>query len=75
MGTFLCICEWRKADKISDIITFVNLGDGYQSDIESPFSPMKPKPFFISLRLAEGEYLIEENADGKFVAKGKSLEE
>ena len=75
LGTFLSINEWVKADKSSDIITFVNLGSGYRKDIETLFSPVHLDPHFISLRLAKGQYLVETNDEGKFVAKGKILEE
>ena len=48
----------------------MRLGNGYEKDIETPYSPVNVQPFIISLRLAHGEFLIEMDEDGNFKVNG-----
>lgn len=73
VGTFLCIASWNHDDQTSEINTFVRLGNGYDKDIETPYSPVNIQPFIISLRLAHGEYLIEMDENGDFRINGKLI--
>jgi hypothetical protein len=59
MGTFLAIASWDKNTKLSQISTFVRLGNGYHKQPKSKVSPFSVEPFIISLRLSEEETLIE----------------
>ena len=70
MGTFLCIADWKKEDRTTNILTFVLLGDGSSEDV---YGPINIEPFFISLKLIEGEYLIELDADGNFSVNGEII--
>ena len=65
------ITTYDKDTRESEISTFVRLGNGYQKDIETPYSPVNVQPFIISLRLAHGEFLIEMDENGNFKVNGK----
>ena len=54
VGTFLCIASWNKPEEVSEINTFVRLGNGYSKDIETPYSAVSIDPFIIALKLAHG---------------------
>ena len=51
----------------------MRLGNGFDKDIETPYSPVNIQPFIISLRLAHGEYLIEMDENGQFRVNGKLI--
>lgn len=70
VGTFLVISSWERSSQVAHINTFVRLGNGYHKDVETPYSPVSIRPFIISLRLKEGEYLIDKDEKGDFVVKG-----
>lgn len=73
VGTFLVIASWDKSTQSSEINTFVRLGNGFDQDIQTPYSPVNIQPFIISLRLANGEYLIEIDESGDFKVNGKLI--
>ena len=70
VGTFLVIASWNKEIQAAEINTFVRLGNGYSQDIQTPYSPVDIEPFIISLRLSQGEFLIEMDEDGNFRING-----
>ena len=63
-----------KKSKNTEISTFVRLGDGYAAGSEAHYSPVKIDPYFITLPLKEGEYMIIVNEDGSVKMIGKPLE-
>ena len=71
VGTFLVIASWNKESQAAEINTFVRLGNGYSEDIQTPYSPVDIEPFIISLRLKQGEFLIEMDEDGNFRINGE----
>lgn len=73
VGTFLCIASWYKSTQTSEINTFVRLGNGYSKDVENIYSPVDIDPFVISLRLSEGELLLELTEDGQFKISGPGV--
>lgn len=53
MGTFLAIASWDKTTRMSEISTFVRLGNGYHKEPKNKVQPFSVEPFIISLRLSE----------------------
>ena len=73
VGTFLVIASWVKGSETSEVNTFVRLGNGYSQDVSTPYSPVNVDPFIISLRLSQGEFLIEMDDEGNFVVTGQNM--
>ena len=69
IGTFLAITSWYHETQASELNTFVRLGNGYDKDIETPYSPVDINPFVISLRLKHGEFLIEIDENGDIICR------
>ena len=69
IGTFLAITSWYHETQVSELNTFVRLGNGYDKDIETPSSPVDINPFVISLRLKNGEFLIEIDENGEIICR------
>ena len=67
------IASWNKGSETSEVNTFVRLGNGYSKDIETPYSPVNIDPFIISLRLSQGEFLIEMDDEGNLIVNGNNM--
>ena len=53
-----------------EVLTFIRLGNGFTSDIDAP---VVIEPFIITVRLEEGEYIIEVDDDGNFFVNGENI--
>lgn len=68
------VSSWERSAQVAHINTFVRLGNGYHRDVETPYSPVSIQPFIISLRLMEGEYMIDMDENGDFVVRGQLID-
>lgn len=67
VGTFLAIGSWHHETQVSEVNTFVRLGDGDAGHVPSITQPVDINPFIISLRLKHGEALIEIDENGNII--------
>ena len=65
IGTFLAITSWYHETQSSELNTFVRLGNGKDENFNTLYEPVDIQPFVISLRLKNGENLIEINENGE----------
>lgn len=67
VGTFLAIGSWDHDTQISEVNTFVRLGNGDDANINTPYEAVSIDPFVISLRMKHGETLIEIDENGNVI--------